>query len=308
METYQFGALVWSGIAGLIFGAVLVYFIMRERVEWPSEAPLDDPKRMAFTNIEVLPKEFPNSGPHIPEYVYDPEMARERDEQLERLNEEQRIENEREKQTLENHIKSLLRSGYVMVDGIVRRYSFCIGEAETTPYGKMYYRSESTDECLPIEIMDQRRITQPPEWYDLIHDCYDLIDGVKSLCYALALSNGVEQDTIERPLRLVYHDQSYLPVIRVYTNMSWFDDHRWWGPVIVTGHNGQAMGIVPANKPCDVHLLMEEALTKADPFLNNIPADFDSHEKLILTLLDLRNAVKEAGCHAKEVQETGESV
>ena len=262
-----------------------------------------NPPKGKWEPIEDLPEEFPSAGPHIPEYVPDLERMQVRDAEFERLEEEQRIENEREKQTLENHIKSLLRSGYVMVDGIARRYSFCIGEAETTPFGKMYYNNEDNGECLQVEIHDQRRITQPPEWYDMIHDCYTLIDGVKSLCYAVMLSNGVEQDAIERPLRLVYHDHSYLPVIKVYTDMSWFDDLRWQGPVIVTGHTGQALGIVPTTKPCDVHLLMEEALTKAAPFLNGIPSDYDGHKQLSEGLTELRNAIKETSGHAKEVEE-----
>jgi hypothetical protein len=303
METYHFGALVGSGIAGLIFGALLVYFIMRERVEWTSDAPMDDPKRMNFTSIDALPAEFPSSGPHVPDYVCDPEKARERDEQVERLNEEQRIEDEREKVTLEKHIKSLMRAGYVMVDGIPRRYLFCLEEGEKTPFGNMYYRNEEPEECLSIEIRDQRRITQPPEWYDLISDCYKLVDGVKSLRYALMLSMGVEQDTIERPLRLVFYDNGYMPVIKVYTDMSWFDDQRWGGPVIIVGHNGQAMGIVPAMKPYDVHLLMEEVVAKALPFMDAMPSDYDGHMQLSQGIAELHAAIKEAGCHAKEVEE-----
>lgn len=322
---YTFGQLLLTYIGGVIAGGMLVYFIMRERVEWPSEAPLDDPKRMNFTSIDALPKEFPAGTLHAPtwdpeketadEHVdslaapeFDPMSAHERYEAAERANEEQRIEDEREKDTLENHIKAHLRSGYVMVDGVARRFSFCLAEGEKTPFGKMFYRNEEPEECLSIYIDDQRRITQPPEWYDMISDCYRLVDGVKSLRYALMLSNGAEQDAIERPLRLVYHDHSYLPVIKVYTDMSWFDDLRWQGPVIVTGHNGQAMGIVPSTKPYGVHLLMEEALTKADPFLNAMPADCDGHKELVEGLVELRNAIKEAGCHAKEVEETREGV
>lgn len=309
---YTFGQLLLTCIGGVIAGGMLVYFIMRERVEWPSEVPLDDPKRMNFTNIDALPSEFPPSGPHIPDYVYDPEMARERDEQLERLNEERRIYNESEKQTLDKHIKSLLKGGYVLVDDKPLRFAFCLSEGDTQPHADMYYYTYDANgyqsECVAIHIDDQRRITSPPDWYEMINDCYKLVDGIQSLCYALSMVSGVEDEAIERPLRLVFHDDGYLPVIKVYKDMSWFDDLRWQGPVIVTGSNGQAMGIVPTHKPGEVHLIMEEVVANALPFMDAMSCDHEAHMALSKSIAELHAAIKEAGCHAKEVQETGEGV
>jgi hypothetical protein len=304
METYNSTQVLSVGLICLIIGAVVTFLALRKRPvqsDVGDEASHEDLRQQIQA---IREDDGPYSGSYHGDANVDPNFFPEiTDEATLQVNEEQRIEDEREKVTLEKHIKSLMRAGYVMVDGIPRRYLFCLEEGEKTPFGNMYYRNEEPEECLSIEIRDQRRITQPPEWYDLISDCYKLVDGVKSLRYALMLSMGVEQDTIERPLRLVFYDNGYMPVIKVYTDMSWFDDQRWGGPVIIVGHNGQAMGIVPAMKPYDVHLLMEEVVAKALPFMDAMPSDYDGHMQLSQGIAELHAAIKEAGCHAKEVEE-----
>lgn len=315
METYNSTQVMSVALICLIIGAVVTFLALRKH---PTQTDVGDGASHEDLRQQIQAIRDPD-GPYSGSYHGDasddpnffPEITQEdldRHRAAEREDEEQRIENEREKDTLENHIKANMRAGYVMVDGIPFEYAFCIGEAETTPFGKMFIRNRETESRDPIEIFDQRRITRPPEWYDMIHDCYKLVNTIESLRYALALSMGAEKDAIERPLRLAYHDDDYLPVIKVYTNMSWFDDQRWQGPVIVAGHNGQAMGIVPKHKPYAVQFLMEQVVAQALPFMDAIPTDYEGHMQLSQGIAELHVAIKEAGCHAEEVKETGESV
>jgi hypothetical protein len=193
--------------------------------------------------------------------------------------------------TLKEHIESLLVGGYFLLDEVPVRYQFCIGAADTTPFGRVYFHDDSGREY--AEITDQGRITAAPGWYAQLEACESLTGNIKDLIDTLQLVKDLPTDTYERPFQVVQHNGYTRPVLRVYKDMTWFEDRRWTGPVIVANDDGKAEGIIPSEKVRTLEDAVKELYVQACTFWQVIPPKHHRHQELSKQYNTAQTTVKE---------------